>query len=185
MDEMITVPETAAGPGLLLRAWTERDIPALLAAHEDPVMRRWSRNPITSAAHARDVIARYDAAWRAGTSFFFAIQVLDADGGAGDPVGSVSVRGLGADSGRGDVGYWTAAPARGRGVATRALNAVATWAFQLPASRPLDGLELIHTVGNLASCRVAAKTGFAFASVLPPLPPEFPDDGHLHIRSRT
>jgi hypothetical protein len=49
-------------------------------------------------------------------------------------------------------------------------------------SRPLDKLELIHAVGNHASCRVAGKAGFALSAVLPPVPPEFPDDGHLHIR---
>ena len=47
---------------------------------------------------------------------------------------------------------------------------------------PLERLELIHSVGNHASCRVAEKAGFAFSAVLPPLLPDFPDDGHLHIR---
>ena len=72
--------------------------------------------------------------------------------------------------------------ARGRGIASRALGAVCTWAFQQPRLRPLEGLELIHAIGNQASCRVAAKAGFTLSAVLPPLLPEFPDDGHLHIR---
>jgi hypothetical protein len=38
-------------------------------------------------------------------------------------------------------------------------------------------------VGNQASCRVADKAGFAFSAMMPPLPPEFPQEGHLHIRS--
>ena len=56
------------------------------------------------------------------------------------------------------------------------------WVFSLPRPRPLERLELIHAVGNQASCRVADKAGFSLAAVLPPLPPEFPEDGHLHIR---
>ena len=54
----------------------------------------------------------------------------------------------------------------------------------LPLARvqPLEQLELMHAVGNHASCRVADKAGFALSAVLPPLLPEFPDDGHLHIR---
>jgi RimJ/RimL family protein N-acetyltransferase len=74
------------------------------------------------------------------------------------------------------------APARGRGIAPRALNAVCEWAFRLPRIQPLEQLELIHAVGNHASCRVAGKAGFALSAVLPPLLPEFPNDGHLHIR---
>jgi hypothetical protein len=54
--------------------------------------------------------------------------------------------------------------------------------FLLPRHRPLEQLENIHAVGNRASCRVADKAGFALAAVLPPLLPEFRNDGHLHIR---
>jgi RimJ/RimL family protein N-acetyltransferase len=80
------------------------------------------------------------------------------------------------------VGYWVTAPSRGRGIAPRALNAVCEWAFHLPRIRPLEQLELIHAVGNHASCRVAEKVRFALSAVLPPLLLEFPSDGHLHIR---
>jgi RimJ/RimL family protein N-acetyltransferase len=182
MDEAIRVPPTATAPGLLLRPWAEDDIPALLTAHQDPVLRRWLRHPVTSAGQARDVIATHEAARRAGTSFSFAVQVLDAGGGAAGPVGGVSVRGLGDGTARGEVGYWTALRARGQGIAPHALSAVCAWVFQLPRLRPLDRLDLIHAIGNQPSCRVAAKAGFTLAAVLPPLPPEFPDDGHLHIR---
>jgi hypothetical protein len=37
-------------------------------------------------------------------------------------------------------------------------------------------------VSGEVGCRVADKAGFALSAVLPPLLPEFPDDGHLHIR---
>lgn len=104
------------------------------------------------------------------------------DGGAGDPIGGVSLRGLGDETARGQVGYWTAPRARGEGVAPRALSAVCAWAFGLSGPRPLDALELIHAVSNEPSCRVAVKAGFTLSAVLPPLPPEYPDDGHLHIR---
>jgi hypothetical protein len=73
-------------------------------------------------------------------------------------------------------------PARGRGIAARAVDVVCDWAFRLPRRRPLEQLELLHSVGNHASCRVAEKANFIFSAVLPPLLPDFPDDGHLHIR---
>jgi RimJ/RimL family protein N-acetyltransferase len=79
------------------------------------------------------------------------------------------------------VGYWVTAFSRGQGIAPRALNAACEWAFRLPWHRPLEQLELIHAVGNRASCRVSDKAGFTLNGILPPLLPEFPNDGHLHI----
>jgi RimJ/RimL family protein N-acetyltransferase len=144
-------------------------------------MRTWLRHPVASADEARRIIqARHDDA-RAGTCFSFAV-LLAEPGIPGDLAGSVSIRGLGDAAVSGEVGYWVTAPARGRGIAARAVDAVCEWAFSLPRRRPLERVELLHSVGNHASCRVAEKAGFAFSAVLPPLLPEFPDDGHLHIR---
>jgi RimJ/RimL family protein N-acetyltransferase len=177
---MAAVPPLPVAPGLLLRPWTEQDIPAMVAAYRDPVMRRWLRHPVTTPEDARRIIAVRRADELAGTGFSFA--VLGAGAGAGELVGGVSLRGLGGVADAGQVGYWVTAAARGRGIASRALGAVCEWAFALPLIGPLERLELIHAVGNDASCRVADKTGFALSAVLPPLPPDFPSDGHLHIR---
>jgi RimJ/RimL family protein N-acetyltransferase len=182
MDGALTVQPSATAPGLLLRPWTEQDIPAMVAAHRDPVMRRWLQHPATSAEEAHRIIRARRADRQAGTGFSFAVLEADADGVTGDLVGGVSIRGLGGAAASGEVGYWVTAPSRGRGIAPRALSAVCEWAFRLPLTRPLEQLELIHAVGNHASCRVADKAGFALAAVLPPLLPEFPSDGHLHIR---
>jgi RimJ/RimL family protein N-acetyltransferase len=179
----LAVEATAAAPALLLRPWSRQDIPAMLAAHRDPLMQRWLRKPITSEEEARQIIQARRADGRAGTRFSFAVLQADPSGGAPALVGSVVVRGLGDDSVAGQVGYWVVASARGRGVAGRALSAACEWAFRLPRARPLERLELIHAIGNLRSCRVADKAGFCLSATLPPLPPEFPDDGHLHIRT--
>jgi RimJ/RimL family protein N-acetyltransferase len=154
----------------------------MVAAYRDPVMRHWSRHPVTTTEEAHRIIQARRADRLAGTGFSFAVLEAHADGATGDLVGGVSVRGLGSTAASGEVGYWVTAPARGRGIAPRALSAVCEWAFRLPRARPLERLELIHAVGNHASCRVAEKTGFALSAVLPPLLPDFPDDGHLHIR---
>jgi RimJ/RimL family protein N-acetyltransferase len=182
-DGTLTVQPSAAAPGLLLRPWTEQDIPAMVAAHRDPVMRHWLRHPVTTTEEAHRIIQARRADRRAGTGFSFAILEDHADGATGDLVGGVSIRGLASEAASGEVGYWVTAPSRGRGIAPLALSTVCEWAFRLPRSRPLEQLELIHDVGNHASCRVADKAGFALSAVLPPLPPEFPNDGHLHIRS--
>ncbi len=154
----------------------------MVAAYRDPVMRHWLRHAVTTTQEAHRVIQARRADRRAGTGFSFAVLQADADGAAGDLLGGVSIRGLDREAVSGEVGYWIAAPSRGQGIAPRALNAVCEWAFCLPRDRPLERLELIHAVGNHASCRVADKAGFALTAVLPPQLPEFPDDGHLHIR---
>jgi RimJ/RimL family protein N-acetyltransferase len=187
MDGTLTVLPSATAPGLLLRPWTVQDIPAMVAAYSDPVMRRWLPHPVTTAEEAHRIIQARRAASLAGTSFSFAVIHARPDDTTGTLVGSVSVRRMDAEATSGEVGYWVTAPWRGRGIAPRALNAVCEWAFRpprlrLPQLRPLEQLELIHAVGNDASCRVAGKAGFALSSVLPPLLPDFPNDGHLHIR---
>jgi RimJ/RimL family protein N-acetyltransferase len=200
LDSTLTVPSSATASGLLLRPWTEQDIPAMLAAHRDPVMRRWLRHPVTTDEHARRIIDAHRAGRREGTGFTFAIVQSDPEGqshpeGQSDPdgqsdsngmagavVGSISIRRPDDETASGAVGYWVAAAARGQGIAPRALCVVCEWAFRLPWRRPLERLELIHAVANQASCRVADKAGFSLSAVLPPLLPEFPGDGHLHIR---
>jgi RimJ/RimL family protein N-acetyltransferase len=180
-DRALTVRATATTPGLVLRPWAEQDIPAMVAAHRDPLMRQWLRHPVATADEARNVIRTRRADSGKGTGFSFAV-LLAVPGGSGDLVGSVSIRGLGDAAASGEVGYWVTAPARGRGIAARAVEVISDWAFRLPRRRPLEQLELLHSVGNHASCRVAEKARFAFSAVLPPLLPDFPDDGHLHVR---
>jgi RimJ/RimL family protein N-acetyltransferase len=184
MDTALTVAPAGTAPALLLRAWADEDIPAMLAAHQDPVMRRWLRHPITDAEQARQVVRARSAYGGARTKVSFAVLEI-ADGCPATLVGGVAIRGLGEDGAMGEVGYWVASFARGRGIAPRALDATCDWAFRSHQIEPLESLQLIHTIGNQASCRVAEKARFTFAAVLPPLPPEFPQDGHLHIRPRT
>ncbi len=74
-------------------------------------------------------------------------------------------------------GNWTAAHARGRGAAPRALEALTDWAFDSPATGSLQRLELLHQVDNTASCRVADKTRYRLEGVLPAAPPAFPWKG--------
>jgi RimJ/RimL family protein N-acetyltransferase len=176
-DGTLTVQPSAAAPALLLRPWTEQDIPAMVAAHRDPAMRHWLRHPVTTTEEAHRIIQARRADRLAGTGFSFAVLEAHPGSATGDLVGGVSIRGLASEAASGEVGYWVTAPSRGRGIAPLALNAICEWAFRLPRTRPLEQLELIHATGNHASCRVADKAGFALSAVLPPLHPEFPTTG--------
>lgn len=41
MTVVLPVPETESAVALRLRPWRATDLPALLAAHRDPALRRW------------------------------------------------------------------------------------------------------------------------------------------------
>ncbi|EGE44201.1 GCN5-related N-acetyltransferase [Streptomyces sp. ACT-1] len=171
---------TVPGPGgLRLRRWREADLPALLEAYEDPAMRRWLATQVSGADGAADWLAAQRRGWATGTRFAFAVT----DGGRDDAsLGNVVLKRPDGDNGRAEVGYWTTAAARGRGVASRALTALTDWAFSEFAEEGLTRLELLHQADNGASCRVAEKCGYPLARVIPALPPDYPLDGHVHAR---
>ncbi|WP_411081387.1 GNAT family N-acetyltransferase [Streptomyces sp. cmx-18-6] len=97
-------------------------------------------------------------------------------------VGNVVLKDVASGKPSAEVGYWTTAQARGRGVAPRALATLTAWSFNAFRAGGLEYLELLHQADNLASCRVAEKNGYLMDRVLPAAPPLYPLDGHLHIR---
>ncbi|MGW5672031.1 GNAT family N-acetyltransferase [Micromonospora sp. NPDC003776] len=181
MSIVLRAPATSAAPELLLRPWCDGDVDALLAAYRDPVLLSWTRAPVTTRAEARAFLRRSRQGWAAHRRFSFA--VLEPTGAGERLVAHVVLKEVLPGCPAAEVGYWTAAPARGRGVAPRAVDAVSAWAFARFAAHGLTRLELLHQVDNPASCRVAQKSGYAFAEVLPARPP-FPRDGHRHVRRR-
>ncbi|GAB2931777.1 hypothetical protein GCM10027028_34040 [Streptomyces sundarbansensis] len=165
--------------GLLLRPWREEDVPELLRAYDDPLMRQWVRRPVDTPEEAARWLESQRAGWASGTRFGFAVTDPGRDG---ELVGNLTLKRPGPGAERAEVGYWTAAWARGRGVAPRALEALSAWAFTTFAEQGVKRLELLHQLDNVASCRVAEKCGYPLARVIPALPPDYPLDGHVHVR---
>jgi RimJ/RimL family protein N-acetyltransferase len=137
---------------LLLRPWREDDVDAVWTAVQDPALRRWNDTGSGSRADVRIMLDRRRD-WSGGDHASFAV----VGAFAGELLGSVSLHSIDRASGDAEIGYWTVASARGRGVAVRAVLAVCGWGF--PALQ-LDRIELFHAVENVASGRVAAKAGF-------------------------
>ncbi|AZM89486.1 MULTISPECIES: GNAT family N-acetyltransferase [Streptomyces] len=173
---------TADFPALSLRPWREDDVPALVEAYADPFLRRWTAEPLDDAAGGLRWVARQRRDREAGLRFAFAVLEAGPGGGPGRLVGGAVLKRPVPDGASAEVGYWTAAAARGRGVAPRALEALTVWAFETFAGSGLERLDLLHQEDNGASCRVAEKSGYLFRAVLPAAPPEFPLSGHLHVR---
>lgn len=163
---------------LVLRPWLPGDLTVLLEAYRDPAIQAGSRAPVADRAAAERWLRDQEEGRASGLRHSFA--VVDTALGDG-PVGNVGLVRSATGSAAAEVGYWTAAPARGRGIAPQALEALTDWALTTFAADGLAALNLLHQVDNEASCRVAEKAGYGFAEVLPARPP-WPLDGHRHER---
>ncbi|MEU1150479.1 GNAT family N-acetyltransferase [Streptomyces sp. NPDC005863] len=140
--------------GLVLRPWSSADAPAVYEAFQDPVIQRWHARVADSESEVRGWIEGWRGAWEEERDAYWAV----AEGGSDVVVGRVALRGIVLADGQAEVAYWTMPGARGRGVAPRAVVALAEWSF---GEVGLHRLELTHATANEASCRVALKTGFA------------------------
>ena len=133
-----------------LRAWRQSDVPALVRTCNDAELERWTNLPFPyteevghgwiAAIHARPPEARH---WN------FAIT----DATSGRLTGSITVRDVDLN---GQIGYWVAREARGRGVATRALVLLSRWAL---AGAGYPRVQLLTHPENRASQRVADSGG--------------------------
>ncbi|MBB5478711.1 GNAT family N-acetyltransferase [Micromonospora parathelypteridis] len=171
-------------PALALRPWRMDDVPALVGVCQDPAMRRWATFAVQDDADAMRWVQAQQRGWASGDRLGFAVLETGHDSPHGQLVGNVVLKEIAPGKPSAEVGYWTAAHARGKGVAPRALEALTGWAFDMLGHDGLKRLELLHQVDNPASCRVAEKSRYDFDRVLPAAPPTFPLDGHLHARHR-
>lgn len=148
-------------------------------------MQRWLLHHIEDEDEARERIAEHQREWEAGARLNLAI-VESADAARAeniDPIGSVSLRRMEPGAETAEVGFWVSARIRGLAVAPRAVEALLRWALEEEwAENPPSTINLIHTEGNDASCRVAEKLGFEFKELLPPHPLKYPLAAHLHVR---
>ncbi|MEV8505200.1 GNAT family N-acetyltransferase [Actinoplanes sp. NPDC051475] len=145
---------TISAETLTLRKPAERDVPAVVACRNDPEVVRWFgvRLPYTAADALRHVAVTVPRRWSGGEEAVFA--VVDRDDAY---MGSVDLRLTGADPAVGEVGFFVAQSARGRGYAVAAVRAICGWAFD---TLGLARIQWRAEVGNEASRRVAQKAGF-------------------------
>ena len=145
---------TLTGHGLTPRAKRADDVDALVAACADPEVARWTSVPSPyRREHAEHFLVISAQEARAGSgAHLIAVDEHDR------LLGSFSVMELRRSPGYGEIGYWVAAPARGRGVATAAVRLLSDWAL---GPLGLTLLEILCHEDNAPSRAVALRAGFA------------------------
>jgi RimJ/RimL family protein N-acetyltransferase len=139
------------GEGLVLRDWTEADLPAMPGLFDHPDIAYWT--PIVSPFDDAAARTRLERARKLRTEGVAVLLAVTLDGGA--PMGEVMLRR--APEGT-ELGYAIGPAHRGQGLAVRAVRVMAGYAAeQLGADQVVLELE----AENAASIAVATKAGFA------------------------
>jgi RimJ/RimL family protein N-acetyltransferase len=164
-----------AGDGLVLRPWSDDDVDPVVAAYADPGIQRWHVRSMTPDEAAEWVAARNEL-WASETGAEWAVTE------DGRLVGRAGLNHVNLTDGLGNLAYWVVPEARGRRVAPRAVALVTGWAF----AAGLPRLQLEHSTRNVASCRVAERSGFAVEGTLRShwVHADGRHDVHLHARVR-
>jgi RimJ/RimL family protein N-acetyltransferase len=140
---------------LELRPWTMDDVPAIVAACNEPEIQRYL--PMVPSPYTEEDARTFIRGEVANIGQHqFAITEN------GTVVGSIGL-GVNDSSHNAAIGYWCAAEARGRGLTTRALRLLSRHALD---KLGVQRLELITDPDNIASQRVAEKVGFQREGVM-------------------
>ena len=140
-------------PPFVARAIEERDIPVVAPAFRDPGIGGENGMPPFDEDELRTLWRERIPELRArGVLFPYVIE----DTSEGSILGGVTLRHFDPMRGVIEVGYWLFPEARGRGLATRAVRAVAREAF----GSGLWRIEAHVRIGNNASERVLERAGF-------------------------
>lgn len=138
------------GEGIQLRPWQLSDVAVLVDAYSDPEIQQWHARSMT-ATEAQDWVTTRSARWTAEIGAEWAVTRDRA------VIGRVGLRTLDLSEGSGEVAYWVMPEGRGQGVASRALEALTSWAF---SDVGLHRAVLKHSTRNPASCAVAERVGY-------------------------
>lgn len=150
------LPSSVRTERLLLRQWSEDDVPALVGAvtesldHLRPWMPWVADEPLSDESRL-ELIREWKEQWKQGGDTVLGIFR------EGEVVGGTGLhRRIGPNSI--EIGYWIHVAHTGQGYATEAARALTDAAFEISG---VEAVEIHHDRANLASRRVPEKLGFA------------------------
>jgi RimJ/RimL family protein N-acetyltransferase len=145
-------PPTLTDGVITVRPLREADIPAIVAACQDPEIPRWTRVP---SPYTREDAERFlaIAATEARAGEAVALAIANAESRFLGTIGLMELT----ENGYGEIGFWAAREARGRGATTRAVKLVRDWARD---ELGLTTIEILSHRDNRPSQRVAERAGF-------------------------
>ena len=150
-------------PSIAIRRYTPEDIPVLFEAVREsiPEATRWMSwcTPEYSLDDTKQWIARRDQEWENGSDYPFAI----VDSITGEYYGGCGINQVNRMHNFCNLGYWVRTPSANRGIVTAAVPLVAEFAFR---ELKMERVEIVMSVGNLASRRVAEKAGALYEATL-------------------
>ena len=159
MSPALRVPRPSPdvrGDGVLLTAWREEDLPAVLEIAADPATRQWSGS-------LRDVRTLDGArAWVADRTSEGRLDWAVRDPATGMLVGRTGLFRFRDGPNTAELNYGVHPAHRRRGVAVAAVATVVGYGTDVIG---LHRIELVHAVGNVGSCAVATRSGFGFEGV--------------------
>ena len=158
---MLTLPfPSLKDDVVVLRPWAEADVDQQLMAFADPTFTTHSDWAPRNGGEARHRIVDQEQARLRGEQIDFAVADLNDSGLL---LGGASLNAVDPQNRRASLGYWLAPAARGRGVASRAVRLITSWAFD---SLNLARLEITCGPDNRGSQGVAERCGFSYEEVL-------------------
>ena len=148
-------PPPLGDRAIVLRPYSDADVPDMVRACNDPEAQRWLFMLPTPYAEsdAREFLARAAAGWDQKREADYCI----ADATSDRLLGGITLRADEAWAGVAEIGYHVAPWARRRGVATAAARLVAHWGLDVLG---LARVQILADTRNAGSCAVAAGLGF-------------------------
>ena len=139
--------------GVTLRAFTDADLHDITAFCSDEETQRWLPLPspytVDDARWFVETFAREQMANGAGI-----VRAVELDGRR---AGAFDLKKSNWRAKTTEIGYWAAPWVRGKGVTTKAVRLLSSWAL---TDQGMERVELLAATGNTASHRVAEKAGF-------------------------
>ena len=184
----MTVAADGDLPSLVLSVPTDDDLDRITEICQDADIQEWTFVPRSyQRGDAQFFVERIvTKGWSEGRELTWAVREAGDDGASATLVGMLGITLSGSDDARiGELGYWLAAAARGRGTMTRAVAALIDTAFDPNGPLSLSALRWrcdIHEtshgpVPNWASWKVAWSLGFQREGRVRRF---LPNDGRLH-----